>query len=164
MAPLNFCNPEEDPLDDPYERLTCQPLPPHRVFWYHSDLADQQYVDPDEVVRRPSNAYDANLISSLTKNGMHAPALDIDFECQLVPSRTLGHYHLYLSRTMPWWQYRILLKVLAWAGIIEPGYYRASVARKQTFLRWNIDDWLGQFGETDVQIAQLKEIARMTSG
>lgn len=36
---------------------------------------------------------------------------------------------------MVWWRYRLLLKAMVVAGIVERGYYRASVKRKATFLR-----------------------------
>lgn len=107
-----------------------------------SNKRDLDGVDPYDASklgdgREPSTLRTANLISSLTLGGQHAPALDIDLEARLIPSRTAGHYHLYIDKLMPWWKYRVLLKVLAWVGIIEPGYYRASVARRMTFLRWD---------------------------
>lgn len=109
---------------------------PHRQFWIDPNLdSDDEYKF--DGLRWVSVAEGANLISSRTKDGQHAPALDIDFSARLVPSRSPDHYHLFLDKPMPWWRYRILLKVLAWCGIIEKGYYGASVARKQTFLRRN---------------------------
>lgn len=109
---------------------------PHRQYWYDPNLDSTSGYKFDGLRQTvPGNT--ANLVSSRTRDGLHAPALDVDFSARLLPSKTPGHYHLFLDRTMPWWRYRILLKVLAWSGIIEPGYYRASVARKQTFLRKN---------------------------
>lgn len=150
--------------NDPYDEFHFQPLPPHREFWYYAEL-DQDFdtsygEDPDTRATAP--AYSANLISSKTVTGMHAPALDIDFQARLVPSRTKGHFHLYLDKEMPWWKYRILLRVLAWVGIIEPGYYRASVARKATFLRFDMGRWSEDYGKRELQVAQLVQIARNT--
>jgi len=54
---------------------------------------------------------------------------------ELVPSSTPGHSHLYIDTEMPWKDYRWFLKSLARAGIIEEGFYRASVEREQTMLR-----------------------------
>lgn len=107
---------------------------PHRQFWIDPDL-ELDYKYRSDKPRWACSGDNANLVSSRTKDGLHAPALDIDFPARLVPSKTSGHYHLYLDKAMPWWRYRIMLKVLAWCGIIEKGYYRASVVRKQTFLR-----------------------------
>lgn len=66
---------------------------------------------------------------------LHYPALDIDFPAELVPSSTEGHFHLYLDCGMKWRTYKRLLKELARAGVIEKGYYGASVARGATMLR-----------------------------
>lgn len=133
---------------------------PHRELWRSVQVAHQdEFGDPDdspyntdepEEARKQVEARDANLISSRCRNGKHAPVLDIDFEARLLPSRTEGHYHLYLDKQMPWWKYRILLKVLAWTGIIEPGYYGASVERKMTFLRWNFWDAVMYENEGDL--------------
>lgn len=84
-------------------------------------------------------AEQANLLSSLTVSGLHAPVLDIDFEAQLRPSRTKGHYHLYLDREIPWWRYVILLWALAFAGIIERGYFKAALRQRMTLVRWKIN-------------------------
>lgn len=67
--------------------------------------------------------------SSLGIADKHAPVLDLDIPHELVPSATPGHSHLYLDVSMTWEQYKKLLKVLAEVGIIEHGYYRASVAK-----------------------------------
>lgn len=136
---------------------------PHRTLWWseaiehehaegekvipvmgkdHKQKTDRKnapkYRIPDAEIRSQVNASVANLISSRTVSGKHAPVLDIDFNARLVPSRTVGHFHLYLDKEMPWWKYRILLWAMAFTGIIEPGYYRASVRRRQTFCRWRI--------------------------
>jgi hypothetical protein len=67
--------------------------------------------------------------SSLGIADRHAPVLDLDIPHELVPSATPGHSHLYLDVAMTWEQYKKLLRVLADVGIIEHGYYRASVAK-----------------------------------
>lgn len=79
----------------------------------------------------------ANLVSSesLYLPGMHMPAIDIDYPAEMIPSRTPGHFHLYLDKICTWPEYRRVLWAMSRAGLIEPGYYRASVERKATFLR-----------------------------
>ena len=79
---------------------------------------------------------DANLIGSLsTVDGLHMPVLDIDYDATLLPSSTAGHYHLYLNKLCSWRQYKKFLKAMADAGLIEKGYVKASLGRKQTFVR-----------------------------
>jgi hypothetical protein len=69
------------------------------------------------------------------QDGWHTVMVDIDKDVRLVPSTTSGHWHLYIDVAMPWWRYRKLLRALKNAGIIEPGYYRASIMRGHTALR-----------------------------
>ena len=68
-----------------------------------------------------------------------APALASPWVLHLsCPVRVLNsthNYHLYLEHLLGWEAYKALLKLLAKAGIIEKGYYHASVARKATHLR-----------------------------
>lgn len=94
--------------------------------------------DPMED-RELATVEEANVVSSELVGyspALHSPALDIDFECRLVPSSTPGHYHLYLDGlTLEWAEYDRLLLALARAGVIEEGYYAASQGRKATFLR-----------------------------
>ena len=65
----------------------------------------------------------------------HKPVLDIDFEAALVPSTTEGHYHLILDKEMSWADYEKLLHVLGEVGILEPGYVKAALRRKATWIR-----------------------------
>lgn len=93
--------------------------------------------DPAHFIAGPGRTPkpDANLISSLCDDGMHAPAIDIDLPVHLVPSSTPGQYHLYFDKKMPWADYQKLLKVMTEVGLVEQGYYEASVAHKQSYLR-----------------------------
>lgn len=87
---------------------------------------------------------EANLIGSLMEaeppdrpdwETMHLPVIDIDYQAHLVPSRTPGHYHLYLERPISWGKYKNVLRALADAGLIERGYCEASISAKQSFAR-----------------------------
>lgn len=77
----------------------------------------------------------ANLYTSepadavLRAAGVHAPVIDLDFPCELIPSTTEGHFHLVMDRYVPWEAYKKLLAALADAGLVEEGYVRASIAR-----------------------------------
>lgn len=84
-----------------------------------------------------SKPWRANLVSSKLADGRHAPAIDLDVPAKLVPSRTEGHTHLYIDVPMSWRKYRMLLWVMQHVGIVEPGYYRASVKRRQSALRYS---------------------------
>lgn len=85
-----------------------------------------------------SELAEIRLVSSELKAphfGMHAPVLDLDFPCRLVPSTTDGHYHLYLDKPMSWEDYTALLQILMVVGILEEGYVSAALKRKSTFVR-----------------------------
>lgn len=121
------------------------PDPCGRTQWYFEDTgkpsggtgrpggkpaATQHYLatTPEELQR-------ANLYSSLTKNGMHAPALDLDFPARLLPSSTKGHYHLYLDKEIYWEDYARLIQLLGEIGILEVGNALASLEKGMTCLR-----------------------------
>lgn len=108
-----------------------------RLWRSRQALTEEGYYSPDGVeIREPANDVTANLVGSLTTTGLHAPALDIDVPSRLIPSSTEGHWHLYMDVEMPWWRYRLLLFVLYKVGIIERGFYKMSVYRGQSFLRY----------------------------
>lgn len=105
-----------------------------RTFW-KVDLTSDNYGQEYERRVRVKHPFDGNVISSLLEDGQHAPALDLDVPAELLPSSTVGHSHLYIDVPTSWRRYKRLLRALWKAGIIERGYYRASVARRQTHLR-----------------------------
>lgn len=94
-------------------------------------------ADPNEGMRPSNNPRMAQLVSSEVKGqpGMHAPVIDLDFPAHLYPSRTPGHFHLWLDKPMTWREYKALLKALYKAGVIERGFYVMSVKRGKSFLR-----------------------------
>lgn len=101
------------------------------------DALDNVEPDPPshchEEVFSPT---DSNLIASETTIGKHRPVLDIDFEARLLPSKTEGHFHLYLDGIeLGWDDYKKLLIVLAEVGILEEGYVNASIERGMTRVR-----------------------------
>lgn len=114
-----------------------------RLHWLIPNLKDDGEVEDYEGDARSEleegeivPESEANIVSSMLVNSMHAPALDIDgIEVRVVPSTTQGNYHLYIDKQMTWEQYKRLLYVLADVGIIERNYLNASVAKGQTFLR-----------------------------
>ena|ERR1700752_2985164 len=101
-----------------------------RTYWKCDDLT---YGSESPRTQVPRN--EANLVGSRLHDGRHAPAIDVDHPCALVPSSTEGHYHLLIDKPMAWWRYRVLLRAMVFAGIVEKRYYQHSIKRKQTFLR-----------------------------
>jgi hypothetical protein len=87
-------------------------------------------------IDRRCAAVDANIITSEVQNtSMHAPVLDIDMPCALVPSSTPGHFHLLIEKGLTWRQYRRLLRALGRAGILERGFVHRSIARRYSAVR-----------------------------
>jgi hypothetical protein len=97
------------------------------VNFDHKTYGDVDYIRTDE--KR------ANCVGSLLVDGRHAPAIDIDLPCRLVPSTTLGCFHLYIDHPTSWFRYRVMLWAMWKAGFVQKGYYKVSVKRKNTFLR-----------------------------
>jgi len=60
-----------------------------RTYWRCDNLptGTDAYIDPDDEERRQVSYEEANLVSSLTENGLHAPAIDIDLPATLTGSR-----------------------------------------------------------------------------
>jgi hypothetical protein len=91
-------------------------------------------------VAQPSLPDTADMVSSLVveddkATGTHTVMLDIDLPARLVESSTPGHYHLYIDQRMRWGEYKDLLKALHKAGLIETGFYDASLRNHATMLR-----------------------------
>jgi len=116
--------------------MTYDPTAFGRLTHHHPNLEVWRYEE-DNAFKLPvvSVAGGANVVSSLLTNGRHAPAIDLDLPAVLVPTSTFGHSHLYLDHEMRWDHYRRLLKVMAAAGLVEPGFYESAVRRGTTLLR-----------------------------
>lgn len=70
---------------------------------------------------------EATLVSSkIVGYELHAPTIDIDLPCQLIPSATPDHYHLLIEKVMTWDQYQKFLDVMVEVGLVEKGYVKAS--------------------------------------
>ena len=79
---------------------------------------------------------DSNVVTSRVGNGeKHRVAIDLDMDAVLVPSSTPGHHHLIIDKELSWEQYKKLLEALEAAGLIEAGYYKASINRGASVLR-----------------------------
>jgi hypothetical protein len=91
---------------------------PDHYFFEDSD----QFVFPNLVT---SIAADQNH----QNNSMHLPVIDIDVPCELIPSSDPNHYHLYIHKPVNWIDYKRILNSLTTAGIVQKGYYNASIRR-----------------------------------
>jgi hypothetical protein len=115
-----------------------------RRYWHVEALGERgDSCDPTAARERRhmcSVEAGANVVGSRvtdfdSRREIHAPALDIDLPCRLVPSSTDGHFHLYIDKLMPWPDYVHLMRVLQDVGILEHGYVDSAIARGQSFLR-----------------------------
>jgi hypothetical protein len=61
--------------------------------------------------------------------GSHMPVIDLDLPCRLVESGTPGHYHLYIDKAVTFERYKAILESMALAGIVQYGFYDATVER-----------------------------------
>lgn len=79
---------------------------------------------------------EANVITSLVKGSSgHKVVLDIDHPVKALSSSTKGHSHLFIDKEISWRDYKRIMKAFVKAGIVEPGFMRASVARGWTAVR-----------------------------
>ena len=76
-----------------------------------------------------------NLFGSKVNNNIHMPMFDIDYSAELIPSSTKGHFHLYLNRPVTWFRYRMVLRAMWKAGLIEKGVYLGALHYKEVYLR-----------------------------
>ncbi len=104
-------------------------------LYYRSEILNGSDHAPSDDDRVRCSREDANLVSSLCRDGLHRPVLDIDFPARLVPSSTEGHFHLYLEVALPEADYLELVRALGRAHILSPFYVKASEVRGATFCR-----------------------------
>lgn len=123
----------QEGLDDPQQPSNQGSPFKRRGIDMFGEVYDPAMLRPERKLVYPGEP--ANLVSSLTRSGKHAPVLDLDIPARLVPSKTPGHSHLYIDVELSWQQYAALLNSLAWAGIIEPNYASAAQAAQATFVR-----------------------------
>lgn len=67
--------------------------------------------------------------------GMHFPVIDLDLPCQLIPSGTPGHFHLYLDKPVPWEQYKNIIKALCEAGLVQWAWFDTTRERGYSSVR-----------------------------
>ena len=126
---------------------------PHDVYkvteWAGSDSGD---VDEANARRhKVASPLNADVISSkITGSPLHTLVIDLDVPARLVPSTTEGNSHLYIDVPMAWEHVVAILKALALAGVVEPGYTAVSEDRGETFVRL---PWVKKEVSADVDAA-----------
>ena len=106
---------------------------PERTKWYAVKAVEGQTIGdvqpvPDYLEHKQMH----DLLGSLTKSGLHAPCIDLDFPVQLRPSSAPGHFHLFLQTEIPWEDYLKLLTVMEEIGLVQKGVLEVAKQRKQT--------------------------------
>lgn len=90
-----------------------------------------------EIGRKPADHGNATAVTSKIKDSdLHAPVIDIDLPCMLVPSSQPGHFHLYINRVMEWEKFVAILEALEDARVIGPGYLRYTKKRGYATVRY----------------------------
>lgn len=126
----------------------------------YARIDNLESVQQGEYTAQPvkTTPEEANLVSSLIDDGSfgggrnHAPVIDIDLPCRLVPSRTKGHFHLYIDASVPDVVYFDMLDAMARAGVVQRGYARASRDRGASFARKAALDAANATNPADVRI------------
>lgn len=106
---------------------------------------EDNYDLDDPIYQDSFITEEKNLITSLVKafgihqNGPtifnHAPVIDLDIPCELIPSSRLNHYHLYINKPISWPNYKAILLALKNANLVEPGFYYAALSKGYTAVR-----------------------------
>jgi hypothetical protein len=102
---------------------------------YYTERVSDEYNDWERRIPVKTEAEAVIVSSRITGTNNHTAMLDIDIPAALLPSSTYGHFHLYIDQPMTWRKYKRFLRGAMKAGIIEKGFYRASVRRKHSALR-----------------------------
>lgn len=110
-----------------------KPKTPYRLT-FHSEAVDDMSKWPSPCEPEPDTKK-ANLVGSLCADGSHMPALDIDLPCELLPSTTKGHFHLYIDKPMSFMAYKKLVQAFIDAGIVEPNIMKYMELNGVTTLR-----------------------------
>lgn len=106
-----------------------------RTFYRWTEPPSHEYEDGErEQVDDPAAA---QLVGSAVCGSTfrHLPLFDIDYDAELIPSSTPGHFHLYLNKPISWTSYVKVLEAMRDAGLIETGYADNMIRRGEAFLR-----------------------------
>jgi hypothetical protein len=102
----------------------------HRRKYKIEKLAEQD-LDEEVLVEVETNMTADLLSSEGWTDNIHWPVFDLDFDAALIPSKTPGHFHLYLEKALTWQKYRRLLRAFHKAGLLNDGWYKLVIKRKK---------------------------------
>lgn len=102
-----------------------------RTYWFLKNFKSGYGGTDARLVKSHD---EGNLVSSECEDGLHAPIFDLDYDVDLIPSKTPGHFHLYLNKKIEWDKYLKVLEAMADAGLIEQNYYKAAKTRRKAML------------------------------
>lgn len=106
---------------------------PHRFYKIQQWTSAYDYGEDRHEVAAPDAA---DVVSSeIEGSALHSIMLDVDVRAAMPESSTPGHHHLYIDVPLPWYKYRRFLRACYRAGVIEKGFYKASLQRRATQLR-----------------------------
>lgn len=74
-------------------------------------------------------------IAGRSRNDRHKVVIDLDMDAALIATSTPGHHHLMIDCDLSWNEYSFLLTAFKMVGLIETGYWEASMARKASWIR-----------------------------
>ena len=106
-----------------------------RRWWKASTLNDLSATSERLEELFGDDHENANLVSSLCQDGMHAVVIDMDHRARLVPSSTAGHSHLYIDELLTWREYRAFLSGMYRSGLIDASVFWRSLDREATYVR-----------------------------
>lgn len=152
--PPAFPVPHEGDVRRPWAALPPPPAPdgahahpfPGNVLMHIAGMGrdSEGMTDADQETRTVVESPDHAVVVTSLRHGsaspfeptsVHRPVIDIDWPVTVVPSRTEGHSHVYIDKTITWEQYLGVLDALAAAGIVETGYVKAARTRGHTAVR-----------------------------
>jgi hypothetical protein len=109
------------PSDNPFDKVCAPKLVPPREATLVTSVVDYSN-DPLSLKSTPLPE-------------VHAPVLDLDIEHIYYESSTPGHAALLLNVQLDWTEYVELLTVLNKCGIIQDGFFEASIQRGYSSVR-----------------------------
>lgn len=96
-------------------------------------LVDNYHASFDELLKTSQELTQQTLYDG--PKMLNPWPFSISSQAVVLPSSTKNHNHIYLNETLKWKEYLSLLKALAAANVIEPGYLKVSKMDHTTNLR-----------------------------
>jgi len=120
-----------------YVLLLERPVSSEKLMFVQRVMMDADLTTYDSYERseRDLKSPPAGIIGDRAPDGHPCATFDLAVPARLIPSRTEGHFHLYLEKTLEWMDYERLLRAMTEAGFVEQGFYKMALRRGMTMLR-----------------------------